>query len=62
MIQTERQLNLAYEAYVDRLHDEAYGECDYCNKCDAPVEWWSDNFEAYGYECEECGDKFTVVI
>jgi hypothetical protein len=60
MIQTERQLNLSYERYVDRLHDEAYGEPHgYCQKCDAPVEHFGD-FEGWGYDCEECGNAFWV--
>lgn len=60
MIQTERQLNLSYERYVDRLHDEAYGEPDgYCHKCDAPVAWWSD-YDFSGFDCEECGYEFHV--
>lgn len=59
MIQTERQLNLSYERYVDRLHDEAYGECDYCHKCDEPVEWEGDSFESW-FDCGECGYHFGV--
>lgn len=59
MIQTERQLNLAYERYVDRLHDDYWGEPDYCHKCDAPVEWWDDGLDC-GFTCEECDYSFCV--
>jgi hypothetical protein len=59
MIQTERQLNLSYERYVDRLHDDYYGEPALCLKCEEPVEWEGDSFESW-YNCGECGDYFGV--
>lgn len=55
MINSDAQLNRAYERYVDRLHDAYYGQPEhYCGECDALVEWEGDKWE-WHYECEECG-------